>query len=190
MPYVPDAPVAPPAHGTTRIVLDANGERARVTETLEKTSIYGTSYSTSAAAFSGTSFTTKPLCLTPCVVDLTPGMHALNFQSSSDPQRVGSADVQVGERRKVVRHAMGRVDKGASWHHLLASSAALLGIGAIVGGALTLPFDHKEFEDHRRAGKVMLLAGGATLAVSIPFMIITRPTWQEGATTEFIPNDN
>ena len=116
---------SPPEPGYTRVIIDANGERATVTEVVDVTT--ATAHAEGIVAH-GRSETTKPICLTPCPADLKPGMHVLRF-TSVDSERMSEANLQLGDKPKVLRHAMGRTE-----------DASALGVGAytlVFLGAIT-----------------------------------------------------
>ena len=96
-------PSAPEA-GLTRLTLDANGEPSRVFEVLTSTDGRATAVGTAAHVFEH-SQTSRPVCLTPCQVDLKPGLHELEFVTD-DPYSWADVFVQVGQRAKVVRVAL------------------------------------------------------------------------------------
>jgi hypothetical protein len=177
----------PPEPGHTRVILDANGEKATVTEVVEATSTIGTAnVEGSTATVHGYSETTKPICVAPCVADLKPGMHVLRFTSTVD-DRQSSADVQVGDRSKVVRHAMGRTEGfslgnfGATMLVVLGASA--LGTGALIHGA-EIGMGKREPDDLKAPGAIIGSAGLGAVLIGIPLMILSRPVHQPGATTE------
>jgi len=178
----------PPEPGLTRVVLDANGDKATVVEVVDATESVGTaSVGGSTATVHGYAETTKPICVAPCVADLKPGMHVLRFKADGD-DRMSEANVQVGDRPKVVRHAMGRTE-GTSFGYVsanvlvyLAATAAFTGGLIFAGGAAT------DSEKSMTTGMVIGGAGLAGLAIGIPLAILTRPAHQPGATTEMAIN--
>ncbi len=174
---------APPAAGKTRLVLDANGERASVVDVVSSTS--ATAYVNGHIGVASAS-TTVPVCIAPCMADLTPGLHRLAFSSLDDPTRHDEVQVQVGESPKIVRHAMGMYESSFG-PHFLAQNLAFLGATAAVGGG-GLYIASARTEDaspgQKDAAKYLLIGGLVALAVSIPVMIVTRDVRQRGATTE------
>src|SRR5688572_26236847 len=77
-------PEAPPAPGTGRVVLDADGDHAKVIEVSESSA-------------------TTVCPSTPCVVDLPYGSHPLVFHSTTDESRASDVDLDVGPKAKAVR---------------------------------------------------------------------------------------
>lgn len=172
-------PESPPEPGMTRIILDANGDDAKVTEVLE-----------TAEARSGMSYAfaerKKPVCITPCVVDMKPGVHTLSFESRVD-DRASYVDVQVGSRSKAVRHAMGhplRKSGGEVWAH------ALTWLGLTVVGTAALAWADAKAEggevarEVRGPARAAAFAGLGLMAGGITLMIVSPPTYQPGSTTE------
>lgn len=174
----------PSEPGKTRVIIDADGERATVVDVVERERAVAIA---GGVAASGTAEKTKPVCVTPCIVDLEPGMHVLRFASETDSDRVSEANVQVGDREKVVRHAIGR-SESTSWAWtgsylltLLGTSAAILG-GTLYGvGSTTSSISSDEL---RERGLWTLVGGGSAMVLGIPLMFLTRPVHQPGATTE------
>lgn len=195
MPKVEEGRTRPVTPGLTRVILDADGAKASVVDVVDISSslAMGTTAGGRSVLVSGYSETVKPVCLAPCVADLTPGLHVLRFASTSD-DRSSVASVQIEDRPKVVRHAMGR----ASDDHPVINGLAftLLGLGAaaaVTGGGLyaasvaTRDAD-PAFRDDTTLGDVGLgvgLGGLAAVAVAVPVMLLTQPTRQSGSTTEW-----
>jgi hypothetical protein len=184
LPQPPEFPTDPTPEGGGRLVLDANGEKARVVE-VAGTTVESRGYSFNLVA-------QRAVCAsTPCVVDVPRGPHRLVFVSPSDPNRGSSVEVDVGGRPKVVRHAMGeRIE-----HNGLkagSSVAYTLGmIGAIAGGSVLLVGALRNGSD-ANAGSGLIGAGGAVLGVSagvialgITLGILGRTEVREGTTTEW-----
>lgn len=175
-----DPPNLPPEPGLTRILLDANGADARVTEVTERTEAwaFGSGYGHAVVE------TEKPVCIVPCSVDMKPGMHTLFFQSLTG-DRKSRVDIQVGSRSKAVRHAMGLTTN--SWGgQVLGFLLVTLGSTALAtGGAIYASLDDIP-EDKKSRSKSLKLAaaGGGAVLVSIPLLLLTRPTEQPGSSTE------
>jgi hypothetical protein len=183
-----DARTTPPEPGHTRVLLDANGERAEVTEVSAWQKAHGTvSTGKSMGTIHGYSESVRPICITPCLADFEPGMHVLRFSSQTD-QRGSTVAVQVDQRNKTVRHAMGRHDDGAPSMHFggtvlltLGGTSVLVG-GLVLGAASGLESD--QADDYASTGAVMLGVGAAAMFVAIPMMLASRPSYQPGSTTE------
>ncbi len=178
----------PPEPGTTRMVLEANGEKATVVEVIDATSTVGTaSAGGTTATVRGYSETVKPVCIAPCVADLKPGMHFLRFASPDDKDRVSEAGIQVGDRSKVVRHAIGRTDSFSAGHFLSRMVVILGATAVITGGTLygmAAAMNDDTGRDVKPTGVTVMAAGAGALLVGIPLMVLTRPVHQPGATTE------
>jgi hypothetical protein len=185
MPNV-EARSTPPAEGRTRVILDANGERAVVTEVRDWSSGFASAGTTTAHGYSEE---VRPVCITPCVVDFEPGLHVLRFRSERD-DRKGTLNLQVGERTKIVRHAMGRTE-GTSVAHFGGGLLLTLGTIALTVGGIALAAgaasDSSLGDDTLETGAKISAAGAGAVLVSIPLLLVTRPTRQPGATTEFEP---
>ncbi|HEY6555889.1 MAG TPA: hypothetical protein VI072_01395 [Polyangiaceae bacterium] len=182
---MPDVPTTPPAPGTTRVIIDANGERMEVRERLKETSVHGTVYTNGVAgSLYGYAATHKPVCITPCAVDMKPGSHVLEFQGETYERR-SELQIQVGERPKVIRHAVGRIESegdGSFWLGYLLT----LGIGAVVTGSMIHVLNTEDSADYTKAANIALGAGAATIAVSIPLRLLAQPVHQPSSTTEMI----
>jgi len=145
-----ELPAEPPAAGLGRVILETNGEPAKVMEI--------TGITTAADGEDTTTLVgVRPLCTTPCVVDLTYGSHPLVMHSLADETHQSEIDLDVGARAKVFRHTLGERKTGGS-----ANGSALSDKGQLL---------------------TALGAGGAVL--SIPFLIVGRPTERAGATTQW-----
>jgi hypothetical protein len=174
---------APTAPGTTRLVLDANGERASIVDVVSSTS--ASAYVNGHMGFASAS-TTVPVCIAPCMADLTPGLHRLAFSSLDDPTEHDEIQVQVGETSKIVRRAMGKYESNF-WPHFLAGSVAYAGVTSALVGGIMYSLDASAADgDKKYAGtdKYLLIGGAVALVASIPVMILTRDVHQRGATTE------
>lgn len=164
---LPDEP--PPRPGTSRVMLDADGEPAKV-----------------VAVGDGT----HALCTTPCVVDLPYGSHSLVLQSILDEERRSRAELEVGPRPKIFRHTLGeRHDGGAA--NTLGTSLVAVGLlaaatGAVfwAGGALARSADGAP-NGLEGTGRLVTGLGAGAVIVGIPFLVVGRPSERPGATTEW-----
>jgi len=177
-----DLPTEPPAQGTGRLVIDAHGDKARVVE------ITGATTATAGNAFA-TVVGVRPVCTTPCVVDLPYGSHPLVFHSTTDEERMSEVDVNVGPRSKVVRHTLGE-RKGSGAVRALGAVTMTLGITAVVVGAIfwgtgALRSNNQDSRDVIGVGQLITGLGAAGVGVSIPLFMLDRPTERPGATTEW-----
>lgn len=170
------------------MLLDAPGEQVFVSETLKADSAFGQATSYYGSAFvSAYAETTRPVCLTPCYVDLEPGLHVLKFSSRVDPTRTSTAMVQVSGEGKVVRHALGRVESRGV-EHLGVDLMLVSGLSALLTGALLLAAPVRDADDKRdlsKTGRLLVGAGAGVTAISIPLEFLLQPVFQPGSTTEF-----
>ncbi len=185
LPTVPDLPTDAPPRGASRVVLDTPDEQARVVEIMGVTQGVvsngrGTAYASAV--------TTRPVCTTPCVVDLERGTHRLVFASQSDDERISEAEVQVGTKPTVVRHAIGsrRSHVGLG---LLGGTSLVLGItGLTVGGVLYgvgAGSSSKSADGVKDTGTMLLLVGGGLTVVGAIVAYLARPEIQPGSTTQW-----
>lgn len=187
LPESVEVPTDPPPPGKGRVVLEANGERARVVE------VAGGMVHSRGQTFG--ILAQRPVCAaTPCAVDVERGAHHFVFLSADDPNRGGVAEVDVGAKPKVVRHAMGeRIEHPALT--AVANTGITIGLlGAItggalmVGGALSNAADESLGNDGNSkivpAGGAILGIGAGVLALGITFAILGRPELRRGSTTE------
>ena len=188
-PPVPPLPVAPknvearttePRPGTTRVLLEANGERAVVKDVVEEVKASAVAYDGRASAFVDTEASSKtPVCVAPCFADLTPGLHVLEFTSDVDPTRTSTANVQVNDSPKIVRHAMGR-KKPTGWGATILGETFLIGGGAIAFTGLTMA----STDAGKDASPGLIIGGLAAVALGIPLMLKGASEHQPGSTTE------
>ena len=108
-------PAGAPSATDGRLVIDVVGENAKVFEVTELVTRTNAGYGGKNSSFLPAQLDRKmrPLCLTPCAIDLPLGWHSLVFESTNDPLHTSTADVTVGPQPTVVRHALGR-DKPAN----------------------------------------------------------------------------
>ncbi len=178
-PVVPAA-VAPlvasaPPDGAA-VVLEANGEAAKVSE------VFASTAQSPGGALARVE-SLKPLCLTPCRVELPPGLHELRFASRTD-ERASNVDVTIDGRSKVVRHALGEQSRSGG-------GVVVGGLLVGFGGALTLgamASAGKGGGDRERRDRAMVLApvGAVTAALGVLAMALGRPERRAGATTEVL----
>ena len=183
-----EARATPPEPGRTRVLLDANGERAEVTEVSAWQTAHGTASTSNSTGFiHGYSESVRPVCITPCFADFEPGMHVLRF-SSQTAGRGSTVAVQVDERDKVVRHAMGRYDDGKPSVHFGGTVLLTLGATSVVVGGLVLAavpgLESDQSDEYASTGAALLGVGAAAMFVAIPMMLASRPSYQPGSTTE------
>lgn len=184
-----DLPAEPPPAGAGRVVLDANGERAKVVE------ITGSATAT-AGNYRATVIGLRPICTTPCVVDLPYGSHPLVFRSTTDETRMSELELDVGPKPKIVRHALGERKDGGAVRTIGSTTLGLGLLSALAGGILwgigELASDSGKPSSLTGTGQVLTGIGAAGVVLSIPLLIIGRPSERPGATTEWsfpgVPN--
>jgi hypothetical protein len=190
IPEANDVPTEPVPPGGGRVVLDANGEKARVLEVSGAT-FAGQGYQVSMLA-------SRPLCAsTPCVVDLARGPHRLVFVSPTDPNRGSAVEIDVGSRPKVVRHAMGeRIEHGAL-RTAGTMTMSVGGLGVLTGGSILLTGLLLSGVDTASrstdtsasivsAGGAVLGIGAGVLALGVTLGILSRTEVRPGSTTEWL----
>jgi hypothetical protein len=183
-----DLPNEPPPNGAGRVVIDANGDRAKVVE------ITG-SATAAAGNYRATIIGLRPLCTTPCVVDLPYGSHPLVLRSTTDETRVSELDLDVGPKPKVVRHTLGeKKDGGAA--RTIGSTVLVLGATAALTGALLWGVGELASREGQQSGlvgpgQIVTGIGAAGIVLSIPLLVVGRPSERPGATTEWtVPGGN
>lgn len=163
IPRVADLP--PLAAEQGRLVLDANGEDARISS-------------------DGTTICAS----TPCAVSLPKGPHRLTFFANGDASRYGDADVDVTARPTVVRHALGV-------HHdapgLRVASIVAFAVGgslAGLGAAVAAPglIDENNRSTWYGAGGALGAAGLVGIAVGVSFALASRSHVWPGATRTWV----
>jgi len=174
----------PPAAGLSRFVLDANGERATVTEVLD--------WSDSQTIASGTSVwvrdhgeRSRPICITPCEFDFEPGLHVLRF--SVGPSRFDQVKVQVGGKGKLVRVALGHVNPSSDVDATGPILQYLGGLTATVGASLlaaSLADPGAGQDKYQSTGIALTLGGGAGLLAGIALAYRKPGTFQPSTVTE------
>jgi hypothetical protein len=196
----PEAMTTPdPAPNEGVVHLDVVGERAKVFEVTELTTGTAAAYGrkSSWAAVPLVQKKMRPLCITPCAVDLVQGWHSLVFESTTDEASTSTADITVLPQPIAVRHALGR-DSPMSGRYLgglllLAPGVGLTFFGGIVTmvGAVSSPSvdasgrrqnDPKAFLD---VGLVVLGVGAVLGITGGILMANNRPEKQPGSTIEW-----
>lgn len=132
--------------------------------------------------------TLRPLCQTPCAVNLPRGDHEVLF-SDLDPStgRSSVAPVRVVDRPTVLRHTLGRQTNDVGG---VIGAVILGGLGACamaLGGMLLGFGTGEDGTDLRPFGGVTLGVGAALGVSSVIVGLISRPTLQPGATTQWTP---
>lgn len=189
LPSPPELPNEAVPEGAGRVVLDANGEKARVIEVAGAT-VHGQGYSFGLTA-------QRPVCAsTPCVVDVSRGPHRFVFLSTSDPNRGSAVEIDIGSKPKVIRHALGERIEHSALNAGSNVSLTLGTLGAITGGSLllggALASSSSSNESGSSSGTSVTGVGGAVLGVSagvlvlgITLGILGRTEVRDGSTTEW-----
>lgn len=177
-----DLPAEPPPNGAGRVVIDANGERAKVVE------ITG-SATAAAGNYRATIIGLRPLCTTPCVVDLPYGSHPLVLRSTTDETRMSELELDVGPKPKIVRHTLGEKEDGGAPRAIGSTVLVLSVITAATGGLLwglgELASKPGQESGLVGSGQVVTGIGAAGILLSIPLLVVGRPSERPGATTEW-----
>ena len=137
-----------------------------------------------------TQLSTRPLCVTPCTVNLPLGPHEISFTSVDEASpRSGTAYINVGSHPSIVRHAMGfqETHVGGIVGALLLVGFGISGIAA--GGALMgiHAADSAHANDLGVVGGATLGIGGALTLGGILLGLYSRPESQPGTTVQWTP---
>lgn len=191
-----EAEPPPPREGEGRVTLDTPDGPARAELIIQRTQIVGPQGGTyvghhgHGAFVPSTQYTLRPLCQTPCAVNLPLGAHEILF-TSDDPSsdRSSAAYVNVSAAPSIARHAMGRQTSSVG---ALVGGVLMAGLGAalsLVGGALLLLQDDANPRTQR-----FDTAGWTTLGIGLGMGVggvvlgqVGRPSEQPGATTQWTP---
>lgn len=182
--------------GEGRVTLDTTDGPARadlITQRLQIGSGQSGSYvghHGHAAYTPSIQYTLRPLCQTPCMVNLPQGTHEILFTGLDlSAGRASASYVHVSAVPSIARHAMGRQSNSVG---ALVGGILLGGFGAalsLLGGALLLLDDDS---DARRASYDV--PGWAALGVGLGLGVggvvlgqFGRPQEQPGATTQWTP---
>lgn len=175
-----DVPLEPPSPGTGRVIIETNGERAKVVEITGHATAW-------AGGESANIIGVRPLCTTPCVVDLPYGLHPLVLRSVDDEARQSEAELEVGSRARVFRHTLGERSDGGG---LRTAGATLLTLGLIAATAGALMWvagsSTADGSQVSATGQLVTGTGAGGVLLSIPFLFAGRPTERPGATTQWM----
>ena len=177
-------PVDPPPPGRGRVILDTDGEPASVAEITSGT--LGSSGGGGGGNGDPIAFV-KPLCTTPCVVDLPYGSHPILLRSTADATHQSETELDVGARARVFRHTLGeRTDGGGV--RVVGASVLTLGILAVAAGVVM--WGAGAASSHGApslvtGGEILTAGGSGGVLLSIPFLLMGRPTERPGATTQW-----
>jgi hypothetical protein len=195
------APAAAPSAIDGRLVVDVVGDKAKVFEVTELTTRTNAGYGgkNSWVLPGPLERKMRPLCLTPCAIDLPLGWHSLVFESTSDPARTSTADVTVGPQPTGVRHALGR-DKPANGGYLggiamliPAGGLMVMGTVATLVGASAKDPSPSPTGNTKGDARVFLPIGlvllgiGAALGIGGTILIANNaPERQPGSTAQWV----
>lgn len=182
IPHGVDVPDEPPAPGTGRVILDANGDKAKVVEITGSATAVSGGYRASVVGI-------RPLCTTPCVLDLPYGTHPLMLESTADETRRSEAELEVGPRPKIFRHSLGERKTGGAIG-TVGSSLLALGVvtgltGALFWGVGEMSSSQGHTSSLTGTGQLLTGLGAGGVVLSIPMLLIGRPTERPSATTEW-----
>ncbi len=189
---IPDPPRAP-AEDEGTVTLDVTEGSARVELLIQRTQIdpnaqWATQNRPMQAGQTQGGLVTRPLCRTPCTVNLPRGDHELVL-TDVDPSstRSSSASVRVGTRPSVFRHTLGQQQSSVAG----IITALLLGglsLGATAMGGALLAIGSDDY------GTDLTPAGGISLGVGVALGVAawllgeaSRPTIRPGSTTQWTP---
>lgn len=196
-PTAPNLPADPPPSGQARVVLDAEGEQAKVSRVVAVMNFEGQRKARlDANTPLAPTRAEEPLCLTPCAVDLRHGAHTFVFTSAQDPLRSSTAEVVLPSNASttIVRHAIGSEGHmkpgyvGGAMLLLMGGGLATIGGVATAVGAFAKPEmqDDGTMSDPKAflvPGLVMLGVGLVTTGLGALMMANNRPVKQSGSTT-------
>ncbi|MDB5215416.1 MAG: hypothetical protein JWO86_3343 [Myxococcaceae bacterium] len=183
LPAEVEVPPDPPPPGSGRVILDTDGEPASVVEITSGSVPAGAS----SNALGDNVLGVRPLCTTPCVVDLPYGSHPIVLRSTSDETHQSETELDVGARAKVFRHTLGeRTDGGGL--RMVGASLLTLGILAVAAGTVMWAAgvtSSRGSPNLTTNGEVLTMGGAGGIVLSIPFLIMGRPTERPGSTTQW-----
>jgi hypothetical protein len=195
------APDEPPLPNQGRVLLDVVNGPAKVSDvtaiTTRSTPPYGNKHAFLMPALEER--TLRPLCITPCAVDLAQGWHSLVFESVKDASATSTADVTVSAQPTAVRHALGR-EKPANGGYvggvmMLIPAAGLTLMGSIATVVGAIAKEPATDSTGRTKGDarvflpigLVLLGVGAALGISGSILMVNnRPEKQSGSTAQWV----
>lgn len=199
-PRPPDLPTEPPGPGQARVVLDAEGEPAKVSRVVATMNYEAPRKARLDATTSLAPMRAEePLCVTPCAVDLRHGSHTFVFTSMRDPLRSSTSEVVLPSNAKAtfVRHAIGKEGHlngayvGGAMMLLMGAGLTLFGAAVTSIGAFGKPTlqDDGTMSDPQ----ALLLPGsivfGSGMLITIGGAVLmsnNRPVQQPGTTTSWV----
>lgn len=195
VPHVVNAP-PPPHEGEGQVTLATTSGRARAELVTQRTQVepYQSGAGFAPRGYNGyapqTQYTLRPLCLTPCTVNLPLGTHEVLFSDvNMGSGRTSTAFVDVGATPSIVRHTMGRQTSSVGG---LVGAIVMGGLGVALSLAGGMLIGFQDASDTSRAS--LGLAGGITLGIgaglgvgAVLLGFASRPTVQPGASTQWTP---
>lgn len=197
VPVVPDIPEQPPADGIGRVLIDTDGEPAKVARVVESGPVRQQELRVQRGlpvqTYPVTQRKTELLCITPCAVDLKTGAHTLQLTSTRAPERTSTADVAVPRGTTVVRHALGSERRLTSAYSggvqalFVGTPLTLMGGLMVLGASLdeTLADNPGGARTFNIIGAVVGGVGVVALVAGAILMAGNRPEKRPGATTTF-----
>ena len=143
-----------PGPGLTRVVLDV-ADGPAVVEELRGGSMGG---NVGAKVFGGSLEIATRVCVTPCVMDTTPGNKQLRFTLVDDEERTSTGFVTVDSKVSAYRHSVG-VQRSARWKGVVGWPLLVVGVLADVAIISALA-------DGGRVGSAEIMATGAAIGVT------------------------
>jgi hypothetical protein len=124
----------------------------------------------------------QDICVTPCITNLTPGVHDLLFKPIDHfSDRIGAPPITVGQRPMVYRYQLGRYT-----HHdgLRAAGLTFVSLGGI---AATTALPLLLMDNTHEAGVDVGLGAASLLVVGVVMAIAGRDVAQMGSGTQWSP---
>lgn len=189
---VAEAP--PPAAGEGRVVLDVANVPSRVDEVTARSEYTGVPQGMTVRSggnymVGGRQRQTRPLCLTPCAVNLTLGYHELLFSALDDDTHTSTGFVTAATAPSVVRHVLGRETSSVGG---LVGALIMggFGVSGILSGAVLEAIGDDPAHGQTgiaTAGWITLGLGVALTAGAVALGLASRPTIQPGRTLQWTP---
>jgi hypothetical protein len=195
---VPTVSVTPgrPSRHEGQVSLDAVNARAQASE-IEGTVSFAAGAYNGMGGMAGGLVESKPLCVTPCVVNLPKGEHQINLSTTDADGNLWSITdtIQVGDQPTAYRAALGveRTHLGAQIAGLTLASIgpSLLLTGGIfyaIPGHSETAATPSESSPLRGPGEWMLGIGVVTTVVGIVLLMQGRTEEQSGTGVQWTPS--
>jgi hypothetical protein len=139
-----------PGPGLDRVVLDVP-EGPAIVEQLDGGSLTGAA---GAATFGGSLQVARRVCVTPCVMDTSPGNKELRFTLVDDDDRTSTGFVTVDSKVSAYSHALG-THRNAAWKGFVGWPLLLVGSAADIGLIGMVANGRAEFNGGLVAGSVV-----------------------------------